>query len=94
MSDPFPSEPNSTNGSKASRSDHNGHLNQSGKLSQEPTSQPSLTEQVPGKTRQDIRKAFYILLAAGLILGAITAGGVVWLMNRLDLVGVPEQQEQ
>jgi hypothetical protein len=52
------------------------------------------SEQLPQQTRHDIRKAFYILLAVGLVLGAITAGGVVWLMNRLDLIGVPEQQEQ
>ena len=53
-----------------------------------------LLERLPRQTRQDIRKAFYILLAVGLVLGAITAGGVVWIMNRLDLIGVPEQQEQ
>lgn len=94
MPDPFSPEPNSSNGSNASRPDHNGHLGQSGKLPQESLSQPSSTEPKSAQPRQDIRKAFYILLAVGLILGAVTAGGVVWLMNHLDLVGVPEQQEQ
>jgi hypothetical protein len=94
MTDPFPSDPNSTNGAKASRSNSNGHQEQSGKLPQEPEPKPLPSEQLPQQTRHDIRKAFYILLAVGLVLGAITAGGVVWLMNRLDLIGVPEQQEQ
>jgi hypothetical protein len=94
MSDPFPPEPNSTNGSSASRPDHNGHRDQAGKLPQQPVPPSASPEPVPHKTRQDIRRAFYILLAVGLILGAITAGGVVWLMSHLDLVGVPAQQEQ
>ena len=95
MTDPFPSEPNSSNGAKASRPDSNGHQDPVAKLPQDPAAQPSLpSEQLPQKTRQDIRKAFYILLAVGLILGGLTAGGVVWLMDRLDLIGVPPQQEQ
>jgi hypothetical protein len=94
MTDPFPPDPNSTNGSKASRPDSNGHQGQSAKLPQEPEPQSLPSERLPQETRQDIRKAFYILLTVGLILGALTAGGVVWLMNRLDLIGVPDQQEQ
>ncbi len=94
MTDPFPSDPNSTNGAKASRSGNNGHHSDRDKLPQAPSSQPLPSERLPHQTRQDIRKAFYMLLAAGLILGALTAGGVVWLMNRLDLIGVPPQQEQ
>ena len=64
------------------------------KLPQPPETTSLPSERLPRQTRQDIRKAFYILLAVGLVLGAITAGGVVWIMNRLDLIGVPEQQEQ
>jgi len=94
MTDPFPSDPNSTNGAKASRDNSNGHHDPAQKLPQPPETTSLPAERVPQKTRQDIRKAFYILLAVGLVLGAITAGGVVWIMNRLDLIGVPEQQEQ
>jgi hypothetical protein len=94
MTDPFPSDPNPTNGAKASSDNSNGHHAPSEKLPQPPDTPSLPSERLPQHTRQDIRKAFYILLAVGLVLGAITAGGVVWLMNRLDLIGVPEQQEQ
>jgi len=94
MTNPFPSDPNSSNGAKASRPDSNGHQDPGSKLPQPPDAESVPTEQLPQHTQQDIRKAFYILLAVGLVLGAVTAGGVVWLMNRLDLIGVPASQEQ
>jgi hypothetical protein len=40
-----------------------------------------------------MRRIFLILLATGLVLGVLTATGVVWVMNRLDLIGVPTPQE-
>lgn len=94
MTDPFPSDPNSSNGAKASQPNNNGHQDPAAKLPQPAASDPLPSEQLPHKTRHDIRKAFFILLTVGLILGALTAGGVVWVMNRLDLIGVPPQQEQ
>jgi len=94
MSDPFPSDPNSTNGSKASRPDQNGHHQLEGKLPQNPSGRSSPADNLPRETRRDILKTFYILLTLGLVLAAITAGGVVWLMHRLDLIGVPDQQQE
>ena len=44
----------------------------------------------PG-VKRDVRRAFLILLGTGLIIGAITATGIVLVMNHFNLIGVPEQ---
>jgi hypothetical protein len=44
--------------------------------------------------RHQLKKLFLGLLAIGLVVGILTATGVVWLLNRFDLVGVPDAQEQ
>jgi hypothetical protein len=94
MPDPFPSDPNSTNGSRSSHPDSNGHSDQAAKLPQDPVPQPQPTDQLSQGAQRDIRRVFLILLAIGLVLGVITAGGVAMLMNRLDLIGVPAQPDQ
>lgn len=57
---------------------------------QSPAPRPVTDTLSPGMKR-DIRRAFLILLGAGLIIGAITAAGVVLVMNHFNLIGVPEQ---
>jgi hypothetical protein len=51
---------------------------------------PSTEAPSPGMKR-DLRRAFLILLGTGLIIGALTATGVVWVMHHFNLIGVPEQ---
>jgi hypothetical protein len=41
--------------------------------------------------KRDIRRAFLILLGTGLIIGLVTATGIVLVMNHFNLIGVPEQ---
>lgn len=66
------------------------------KLPQHPRT-PPLSE-MPGEMlspgmKRDIRRAFLILLGVGLAIGIITAAGVVWVMDALDLMGVPAQTD-
>jgi hypothetical protein len=49
-------------------------------------------EQLPPESRRAIRRAFLALLATGLLIGGITAFGIVQLMDHFNLIGVPEQQ--
>lgn len=46
------------------------------------------------QTRRAIRRTFLTLLAVGLLIGGVTALGVVKLMDYLNLIGVPDQPEQ
>jgi len=64
------------------------------KLPQPPSPTSTSAEPVTSAVRRDIRRAFFILLGSGLLLGALTATGVVWVMDRLNLIGVPEQPQQ
>jgi hypothetical protein len=50
-------------------------------------------EQISPETRRDIRRAFLTLLAVGLVIGALTAAGLVTLMDHFNLFGVPEQRQ-
>jgi uncharacterized membrane protein len=50
-------------------------------------------EKISPETRRAIRRAFLTLLAMGLLIGSLTALGVVTLMHRFNLIGVPEQQQ-
>ncbi|NJL50052.1 MAG: hypothetical protein HC929_24975 [Leptolyngbyaceae cyanobacterium SM2_5_2] len=88
---------NHTNGS-TSRSTPDQNLNASdqlaAKLPRPPSASPDPVETVPSAVRRDINRAFFILLGIGLLIGVLTAVGVVWLMERLNLIGVPEQVEQ
>ncbi|MGF1570152.1 MAG: hypothetical protein ACFCVD_19125 [Nodosilinea sp.] len=93
MADPFSDDPNSSNGSKASNQGHNGHGDLEAKLPKAPESRGLTPPLVNPQTRQDMRRAFLILLAVGLLIGALTASGVVWVMHRFDLIGVPERQQ-
>jgi hypothetical protein len=94
MTDPFPNDSGSTNGANARDHSINGHEEIQAKLPQNRPSQALPAEEVHPQTRRDIRRTFLILLATGLVIGVLTAAGVIWVMNRLDLIGVPEQQEQ
>ncbi len=49
-------------------------------------------DQLAPATRRAIRRTFLTLLAVGMLLGGVTALGVVTIMHRLDLIGVSEQQ--
>ena len=49
-------------------------------------------EKLSPETRRAIRRAFLVLLGTGLVIGGITAFGIVQLMDHFDLIGVPEQQ--
>ncbi len=51
-------------------------------------------DQVSPETRRAIRRAFWVLLATGLLIGGITAFGIVRLMNHFNLIGVPEQPQR
>ncbi len=51
-------------------------------------------EQIPPETRRAIRRTFLVLLATGLLIGGITAFGIVKVMNHFNLIGVPEQQQR
>ena len=46
------------------------------------------------QTRQAMRRTFLTLLAVGLVIGGLTATGVVKLMDSLGLIGVPEQPDR
>lgn len=56
-----------------------------------PSSQPPVTETLSPGMKRDIRRAFLILLGTGLIIGLVTATGIVLVMNHFNLIGVPEQ---
>lgn len=94
MANPPPQDPNSANGSKSPSHNQNGHGDSGAKLPKAPKAQPNGPAPVSPQTRRDMRRAFLILLTSGLVIGAITAAGVVLFMHRLNLIGVPEQQEQ
>ncbi|HZG39678.1 MAG TPA: hypothetical protein VEZ50_13430 [Nodosilinea sp.] len=46
------------------------------------------------QTRRAMRRTFLTLLAVGLVIGGLTATGVVKLMDSLGLIGVPEQPDR
>jgi LPS O-antigen subunit length determinant protein (WzzB/FepE family) len=50
-------------------------------------------EPISPQTRRSIRRIFLTLLAVGVIIGGVTAVGVVKLMGHFNLIGVPEQPE-
>ncbi|EAW39056.1 hypothetical protein [Lyngbya sp. PCC 8106] len=43
------------------------------------------------ETIKVLRRSFLFLIVLGLLLGAIVATGVIYLMNRFDLTGQPSQ---
>jgi hypothetical protein len=91
MTDPFSSDRNSTNGAKAPhppRAEESDLL--AAKLPQLPPT-PTAYETLSPGVRRDVRRAFLILLCSGLLIGVLTATGVVWVMHQFDLIGVPEQ---
>jgi hypothetical protein len=94
MADPFSHDTDSTNGAKAPSSGTNGQGDLSVKLPRSPGAEPTPPEVVSPGVRRDVRRAFLILLGSGLLIGLLTATGVVWVMHRLDLIGVPDPQEQ
>lgn len=51
-------------------------------------------ESISPETRRAIRRTFLTLLGTGVLVGAVTALGVVAVMDRLNLIGVPDQQLQ
>ncbi len=66
------------------------------RLPQDPTvpaPPPTLEETLSPGMKRDIRRAFLILLGIGLAIGMITAAGVVWVMDSLNLIGTPEQAD-
>lgn len=89
MTDPsrFPDSTHSTNGSSPPNPNPLAD-----RLPKDPDPQESHPPEVlsPG-VKRDIRRAFLILLGTGLIIGALTATGVVLVMNHFNLIGVPEQ---
>jgi hypothetical protein len=93
MTDPFPNDFDTTNGSQTNNYETNGHADIQAKLPQTRPQQEYPTEQLHPETQRDMRRIFLILLVTGLVLGVLTATGVVWVMNRLDLIGVPTPQE-
>jgi hypothetical protein len=50
-------------------------------------------EPISPQTRRSIRRIFLTLLAVGIVIGGVTAVGVVKLMDYFNLIGVPEQPE-
>jgi hypothetical protein len=65
---------------------------QADRLPQPPQSPPPpATETLSPGMKRDIRRAFLILLGTGLVIGLLTATGIVLVMNHFNLIGVPEQ---
>lgn len=97
MTDPIQSDSHPTNGRRPTNEAKLPHplgseeADLAAKLPQAPPPRPIETLS-PGM-RRDARRAFLILLTTGLILGAVTATGVVWVMNQLNLIGVPAQPD-
>jgi hypothetical protein len=91
MTDPFASDSDSTNGAKAPHPPRTEESDLAAKLPQGPTHPPTAYETLSPGVRRDVRRAFLILLCSGLLIGALTATGVVWVMHQFDLIGVPEQ---
>ncbi|MFH7241376.1 MAG: hypothetical protein ACHWZW_00860 [Spirulina sp.] len=56
-----------------------------------PAPQAPITETLSPGMKRDIRRAFLILLGTGLVIGLLTATGIVLVMNHFNLIGVPEQ---
>ncbi len=100
MSESFPDQPGEANhvNDSAREASPGENLDISdelaAKLPRPPAPKPDQVEAVSPAVRRDINRAFFILLGSGLLIGALTAVGVVWLMDRLNLIGVPEQTDQ
>ena len=50
-------------------------------------------EEIPAQTVNKIRRLFFILLSVGLVLGAITAFGVIKVLNHFGLTDKTPQLE-
>ncbi len=54
----------------------------------------NLLKPLSPQTRRSMRKAFLILITVGVVIGGLTAAGVVKVMNHFNLIGVPEQPQR
>lgn len=82
-----------TNGSQPPEDPLPEEIDLADKLPQTPLPDARPIETISPGVQRDARRAFLILMATGLLIGALTATGVVWVMNQFNLIGVPAQQD-
>ncbi len=52
------------------------------------------TREIDPEIQKILRKSFIFLIVTGLLVGVIVSGGILYILDRFDVTGTPQQIEQ